>query len=174
VLRNISAFLIWTFGIAKIFDYGAFCMAHYLLAVSYREMATNTQRLLRGENAKVKTTTDKVVHIGLLFLNVAVPIFYGYILIAYRTPQLNGEKPAPWISQSYFGVCQVICLLQVYSGFILIRSVMSIRRFFIEEEAEDHLNTAMLIRHAICFALYIVTTAVYFIALGIWILYPTD
>jgi len=78
------------------------------------------------------------------------------------------------MKESYFAVCQVICLLQIYSGFILIRSVVSIKRFFVKEEAEDHLNTDMLIRHAVCFGLYIVTTAVYFIALGVWTLNPTD
>lgn len=56
---------------------------------------------------------------------------------------------------------------------MLVSSVVSIRRFFIDQSAEDQMNSSMLLRHAICFALYIITTAVYFIALGLWTLNPT-
>jgi len=77
------------------------------------------------------------------------------------------------MSWSYFLVCQVICVLQIYSGFILIKSVLDIRRFFVEQKAMDYLNNDRLLKHAVCFGLYIVTTAVYFIVLGIWTLNPT-
>jgi hypothetical protein len=85
VLKHISAPLIWMLGVGKALDYGSFCMSHYLLAVTYREMATNTQLLLKGEDARIKTTGEKILHCLLLFLNVAAPFYYGVILIIFRT-----------------------------------------------------------------------------------------
>ena len=50
--------------------------------------------------------------------------------------------------------------------------MLSIRRFFVEKNAKDFINTGMLLRHAVAFGLYITCTATYFIALGIYVWNP--
>lgn len=50
---------------------------------------------------------------------------------------------------------------------------MSIRRFFIDRNAADFINTSMLLRHAACFIIYIVTTFSFFLAFGYYTFKPT-
>ena len=48
-------------------------------------------------------------------------------------------------------------------------SVLSIRRFFLERNAEQFINTKMLLRHAIAFGLYLSTAVVYYTLLSIYL-----
>ena len=47
-------------------------------------------------------------------------------------------------------------------------SLQQIRKFFKDKDAEDNINTEMLLRHAIAFVGYLITTLVYYIALA-WV-----
>jgi len=76
------------------------------------------------------------------------------------------------MSWCYNAAQQLVGGLQIYSGVILVRSVLSIRRFFIERNATDFINTSMLLRHSACFIIYIVTTTSFFIAFGIYTFKP--
>lgn len=64
-----------------------------------------------------------------------------------------------------------VACLQVYSGVLLIKSVMRIRQFFVKRNASNYIDTGMLLRHAITFGLYITTTVVYF---GCFCVYTWD
>lgn len=90
--------------------------------------------------------------------------------------------PAKWFAVSYFrtkvllnggtlsSFMQVMVpvsfdlagLCEVVSGVMLIQTVLKIRRYFKERNAEGFINTAALIRHAICFGLYLLTIVAYF------------
>jgi hypothetical protein len=63
--------------------------------------------------------------------------------------------------------------MQVLSGVLLVSSVLKIRRFFKKNNQADYINTGMLLKHSICFALFIFTTIFYFGALTLWTLNPT-
>ena len=77
------------------------------------------------------------------------------------------------MSLSYNTALEIVGLLQILSGFYLIRSVLHIRRFFIEKDAKDFINTSMLLRHASSFGLYITCTAVFFTVLSMYVWSPS-
>lgn len=60
-------------------------------------------------------------------------------------------------------------MLQCWSGYQLLTSVLSIRRFFFERNAEHFINTRMMLRHAIAFGLYLSTAVVYYTLLSIYL-----
>lgn len=66
-----------------------------------------------------------------------------------------------------------LMLLQIYSGAVLLRSVLKIRRFFVERNAQNFINTDMLIRHSTCFILYIITVTLFYCAFGYYTFKPT-
>lgn len=61
----------------------------------------------------------------------------------------------------WFRLCSII------SGFILIKSVMNIKKFFKEHNAENFINLPVLMRHAAAFGLYLIGTSVMGIV-GVW------
>jgi hypothetical protein len=48
VLKNVDIVYVWMLAIGIALDYGCFSIAHYLLAVEYRRMATDIPSLLDG------------------------------------------------------------------------------------------------------------------------------
>jgi hypothetical protein len=67
-----------------------------------------------------------------------------------------------------YTLLEMVGVLQVYSGIMLVSSVIKIKRFFAERNATNFINTSMLLRHAIAFGLYMATTVAYFLALCYW------
>lgn len=51
---------------------------------------------------------------------------------------------------------------------ILLKSVLSIRRYFTERNAIDFINTPMLVRHATAFGLYMLTVVLYNASMVYW------
>lgn len=51
---------------------------------------------------------------------------------------------------------------QITSGIILVIGVLNINRFFTERNAKDFINTAMLLRHASAFGLYLFSVFLYY------------
>ena len=74
----------------------------------------------------------------------------------------------------YNCVLMVEGIVQIYSGVILIKSVVSVRRFFVKNKATDYINTGMLLRHALTFGIYITTTAAYFVSFAVFTFYPDN
>lgn len=64
-------------------------------------------------------------------------------------------------------------VLQIYSGVVLVNSVFKIRRFFVAHNAQNYINSNMLIRHALCFILYIITVTAFYLSFGYYTMYPT-
>jgi hypothetical protein len=148
-------------------------LAHYLLADKYRRMATNMPLILEGKQIVEKSACGKVVHWMLLVLNIAVPVLFDAALIRLRyLKSILGEKPPEWLSICYNTGIEAIGIVQVISGVIMFKSVIEIRRFFINKNAANHINTSMLIRHASAFLLYIVTTLGHFTAASLWAYNP--
>lgn len=61
--------------------------------------------------------------------------------------------------------------LQIISGIILVQSVLAVRDFLKKRGAEDFINTAMLMRHAYAFGLYLFTTCLFYMG---WTIYAFD
>jgi hypothetical protein len=175
VLKDVTVGLVWMLGIGVGFDYGCFSIAHYLLAVEYRRMATNVPLLLEGKPEKPVTSCERFTYWTLLILNVLAGFFTGLLLYIFRMQTLiyGMTKPDAWVS-NFFNIAQEsVCALEIYSGVVLVNSVLRIRRFFVERNAESYINTAMLIRHATCFILYIVTVTSFYLCFGYYTIYPT-
>lgn len=66
------------------------------------------------------------------------------------------EKRMIDLSWDFTGVSQVI------SGIMLVYGVLSIRSFFKKRNAEDFINTGMLLRHAGAFGLYMLSAGMYY------------
>lgn len=110
----------------------------------------------------------------MLVLNTIAGFGVGVSLIFFRMrTTINGLPAVPWIGWVYNIALQVVGLLQIYSGVILVKSVLSIRRFFIDRKAEEHINTRQFLRHSACFVIYIVTSTSFTVAFGIYTLKPT-
>jgi hypothetical protein len=77
------------------------------------------------------------------------------------------------MSLSYNIALEIIALLQIWSGFFLIRGVLRIRRFLVERDAKDFINTSMMLRHATAFGLYITCAVVFFTALSVQAWFPS-
>lgn len=161
---------IYWLGVAVALTYGMFCISHFMLAVRYRKMATNVPLLLDGKTEKLPTTCEKVIYWTLLTLNIAAPLLLAFSQVTFRIRvNYNGLPPYKWQSFSYNTALEIVGLLQIWSGFFLVRSVLKIRRFFIEHDAKDFINTSMLLRHATAFGLYITCTAAFFTVLSIYV-----
>jgi hypothetical protein len=65
-----------------------------------------------------------------------------------------------------------VASLQLISGGILVKNVFAIKKYFTERKAENFINTAMLLRHASCFGVYMLTTFVYFTSFCIYAWFP--
>lgn len=48
----------------------------------------------------------------------------------------------------------------IISGIILTRSIFTIRRYFIEHEAEDFIDTPMLLQHSAAFGLFLIANVI--------------
>jgi hypothetical protein len=77
------------------------------------------------------------------------------------------------MSLSYNTALEIVGVLQMWSGFFLMKSVLSIRRFFIDHNAQEFINTRMLLRHATAFGLYITCTAAFFTVLSMYVWSPS-
>jgi hypothetical protein len=107
-------------------------------------------------------------------LNVLLPLVRGIAAIITRLRKLNQQATADWILVTYNISLEGTGIMQVVSGIILVRSVLSIHRFFAAREASGYINTRMLLRHAAAFGFYTATTIAYFSAVGVYIWTPHD
>lgn len=65
-------------------------------------------------------------------------------------------------------------LLQTLSGYLMVTGVLAIRRFFQERNATNFINIKMLVRHAISFGLYLISTVADYGTFAIYIVWPND
>lgn len=68
------------------------------------------------------------------------------------------------ITLDLLGFCEIV------SGVILISSILDIRRFFKERNDEAYIDLPSLLRHALCFGLYLLGSVGYYVSYTIWVL----
>jgi len=108
----------------------------------------------------------------MIALNIVVPLIFGAFKFTnkLRIAEENDEHlDSNWFTISYNIVLLITLLLQVYSGLILVVSVVRIQRFFVRINARNYINTAMLLRHATAFVLYTISNFLYGCACGYWV-----
>lgn len=121
------------------------------------------------------TTGGKVFYWVMLLLNFLAGFGCGLFLLFFRMQTIWFKNPHPpeWMPLCYNISQECLMLLQIYSGAVLLRSVLKIRRFFVERNAQNFINTDMLIRHSTCFILYIITVTLFYCAFGYYTFKPT-
>jgi hypothetical protein len=68
----------------------------------------------------------------------------------------------------------IVGLLQCFSGYIMVKSVLSIRKFFKERNATNFINIPMLMRHSVAFVLYLLSTLADYGTFAIFLAFPND
>lgn len=68
----------------------------------------------------------------------------------------------------------MVALLQVVSGFVLVRSLLKIRSFFKDKDAADSIDIRALLRHAAAFGLYLGATVIDISAMVLVIAFPSE
>jgi hypothetical protein len=150
---------IWLFGIGIAVYYLFFNVGHFMLAEKYSKIAKKVPAMLNGKPEEVETTCNKVNYWLLFLNNVISALAYGYSLIPYyrdkyvlfKEPKL-GFVIYRIVATFWVRICSII------SGYILVVSVLRVKNFFKERNAEDFINTPMLLRHGIAFGLYLLGT----------------
>ena len=174
ILKDITKGLVWMIAVGCGVDYLTFSVAHFMLASKYSKMATNIPLLLEGKSEKPVTTCDRIFYWTMLALNFLAGFCTGLFLLFFRMQTIWRNQPAlPWMPTCFNVAQECVMVLQIYSGIILVRSVYKIRRFFVERNAKNFINTDMLIRHSACFILYIITVTTFYVAFGYYTFRPT-
>jgi hypothetical protein len=90
---------------------------------------------------------------------VLVPVLF-YVTFAIATISTNSDTVSvfKWTA-IVFGIS--MDLLWCISGAILVRSVYQIRDFFKRQNAEDFINTKMLIKHALTFGTFLIMSLIF-------------
>ena len=110
-------------------------------------------------------------------MNIASGVVYGYTLVLfYRIIYIGDGADAIGTGLKWSKIFATfwVRICQVASGVILVRGILRIRRFFREQDAEDYINTAMLLRHGIAFSLYLFGTSLTAISLVFFNIWPDD
>jgi hypothetical protein len=104
----------------------------------------------------------------IITLNIAAPAVRGVSGAMNMNRFLQGKPVQQWLKLTLNISLETVGVLQVYSGVMLVSSVIKIKRFFAERNANNFINTSMLLRHAMAFGLYMATTVAFFLALCYW------
>lgn len=166
---------IWLFGIGIGIYYLFFNVGHFMLAEKYSRIAHKVPAMIKGEPEKEVTCWDDFVHWFLWANNILSAIAYGYSLVPYYQIILLGYHGGE--VGTFLVVYRIIAtywvrICSIISGYILVSSVIDVKNFFKERDAEDFINTPMLLRHGIAFSLYLIGTTVTAITLMFVNIYP--
>lgn len=160
------------FGIGNALYFACFGVSHYLLAVKYRNMSKNVPEVIEGKIPGLESGASKMTTKMMISLNIVVPLIFGAFKFSSKL-RVAENRDEHLVTDgfiiSYNIVLLITLLLQVYSGLILVVSVVRIHRFFVRINARDFINTAMLLRHATAFVLYTISNFLYGCACGYWV-----
>lgn len=137
----------------------SFNLAHFLLAMKYKKMIKRITAQLKKRRMKKETQCDKATYWTLATGNVVSGIVYGAAVAAYYSYAYNHlEKPKLGLSTTKFVSSYLVPFFAVISGLMLIASVKDFKKFFKDNDADDQINTPMLVRHAVSFWCYLLGT----------------
>lgn len=90
-------------------------------------------------------------------MNIIIPTLYILFIPVNISVYLKEQTPKPIYTDSLNAVVVGLGLLQVVSGYILIKSVYSITQFFKQRSGEHSVNSKWLLLHSSAFGLYLLT-----------------
>jgi len=152
---------------------GLFNVSHFLIANKYQRMTTEIPAQILGNKDKPRER-NKIVFWTLLAFSVFGPMLQAFCGYRLRKVILAGGQPTDELS--IFASTSYVCTgaSQTLSGVMLVSSVLKIKKFFRENNAEDYINTAMLWRHALSFGLFLASSVMFFSMLCLFSWFPAN
>jgi hypothetical protein len=112
----------------------------------------------------------------LLLNNIAAGVVNGTAsVLFYTTIFVKGVFPPPrWINIAKTASVYWIALLAIISGVMLVVGVIRIRKWFKDKDSLNRMNTPAIIRHAIAFGLYLISTCLLAAAQTLYLIWPPN
>lgn len=120
------------------------------MAFKYRRISRTIPEQLENHPPSVQSRCSKHTETALLVMNTLLPL-----LVIPMLPALINKGAITIFEWLYFALVITYGILQCVLGYILVRSVVDIRRYFIDKNAADFINTRMLIKHAVAFGIFL-------------------
>ena len=136
----------------------SFSTSHFLLAWKYKEVARDIPKVLKKEELKDDSKSQRTIFVVLLTLNIVVPLV-NIVAAAVFGLELLGEKTSAFPLIFANVVSLSIGVLQIISGIYLVKSVSAIRKAY-KDISEQSLDTCSIAVHAAAFGLYLLAFVV--------------
>jgi hypothetical protein len=143
-----------------------FNYSHLLLAYKYRKIQRTVPWRLKNLEPPPETNRQRATYYILLTICYLGPVIQIPASIWFRSTDMNVKELIPKPTVSAFQTNLLNCswylcgISDISSGVILVRSVIRIRRFFVDENAKESINLPEMIRHATAFGLYMISSII--------------
>jgi hypothetical protein len=118
---------------------------------------------------------DSIKFWTLFSLNAGVPLFEIYTIVSSTTAaHITMTNPSEFTVIASPAASIIVGLLQCFSGYIMVKSVFSIRKFFKKRNATNYINIPMLLRHSVAFVLYLLSTVADYGTFALYLAFPND
>jgi hypothetical protein len=98
-----------------------------------------------------------------MMANIIVPILEGVVILLVDFKQLySNETVSKTLRLMNILTTDLVGLLQIFSGYILVTSVLTIRAFYKKKKHYGNLDIKMLTFHSIAFGLYLLADLAYY------------
>lgn len=188
ILINVQSFLIFSkekassltfaiYGTEGAGYYVTFNVGHHLLAWQYKMLSQNIPKILDESTVSESSFERKGrLYKVLLVLNYLVPVCFEVFLYFFNEAVfVRGETKVPFALELVLSVLVFgVYLLQIISGTILTKSVLSIRNFYRLRDEEELLDTKMVVLHAFAFGTYLLTAFLTAIFATLLYIFPTQ
>jgi hypothetical protein len=158
-----SLFLLGMLGSSLGLEFVNMTVSHYLLAAKYYTMVRNVPAKLDGKPEVPMTSCEKATFWTLLIMAIIFPASWGVAEFLFRRANIYFDrKQTKFVTMLFNFSAYMTGFIQIITGIVLVSSVFRIKRIFRERNAENYINSGMLLRHASAFGLYLVAAVVYF------------
>jgi len=109
----------------------------------------------------------------LLVLNIVASVLYMIIGIPSNIITFTEQEKLPLLLTVVGVIVPTFAtVLQVISGVVLVHSVVKIRRFYLDKNIEQQLNTQKLLIHGSAFSFYLVAIVFYCVSWDLYMIFP--
>ena len=142
--------------------------AYWLFAFQYYKISRYTPYLLKSDTPPDEMVNfDDKINVVLTVLNVFFPFFVAVTLLIYNLCLFHedisdDQTCTAWIISSTVGLF-LVGLIQLISGVYFGWAVLKIRKHLIENGGKLNINVTMLLTNSAAFALYILSTLVFYV-----------
>ena len=162
---DFSVIWVWIQAIFDCLSTSTINIAYWLFAFQYYKISRYTPYLLKSDSPPVEMINfDNKNNVVFMVLNVCFSFFVAGTLLIYNLCiyNENNQKCTAWIISSTVGLF-LVGLMQLISGVYFAWAVFKIRKHLIDHGGKLNINVTMLLTNSAAFALYILSTLVYYV-----------